>query len=168
MNLLLNHIKHLRFLSVIAIIGKKVKYIPFLPVILDEIIKSFTFLFYPNKFVAMKALITRTIKETNAETIYHRFGGIEFHCDKKEIAHLHSNGLLDINFPKRITTTLIKQKWCSPHHIHPDTGWISFYIKSDKDLNKGIQLIKWSKEIKTGMKMMDCLEKEMNHSKDVI
>jgi hypothetical protein len=74
----------------------------------------------------------------------HRFGGIEFRLNKAEIGHLHNNGLLDIPFPTRIRNQLIKEGKALPHHVLPDSGWISFFIKNKTDIENGIRLLRLS------------------------
>jgi len=113
----------------------------------------------------MKTLINLITKEIHGETGYHRFGGIEFRYKKKEIAHMHSNGLLDIYFPQRISGLLIDQCWCGRHHVYPASGWTSFYLKSDTDLNRCIQLIRWSMQLKTGIKTIVSVEGEIHQLK---
>ncbi len=136
MNLLLQHIKRFRFLSILASAGKKIKYIPFLPIIVDEQVKLYIFLFYPRKFIKMKTLISLIRKEINPDISYHRFGGIEFQYNEKEIAHIHSNGLLDIYFPKKISILLIDKGLCCLHHVFPSSGWTSVYLNQYTDLSK--------------------------------
>jgi len=76
----------------------------------------------------------------------HRFGGIEFSLGKRELGHVHGNKLVDIPFPKEIRNELVESGKVLPHHILPDSGWISFYIKDEKDVNTAIELIKLSYE----------------------
>ena len=73
----------------------------------------------------------------------HRFGGIEFMLGKVEIGHLHSNGLADIPFTRKLRDQLILEKKASPHHILPDTGWISFWVRNDSDADQAIWLFRW-------------------------
>jgi predicted DNA-binding protein (MmcQ/YjbR family) len=35
----------------------------------------------------------------------------------------------------------------SPHHILPETGWVSFYLKEDGDVERALALLKRSYEI---------------------
>ena len=37
----------------------------------------------------------------------HRFGGTEFRLDKREMGHIHSEGLADIPFPMKIRDDLL-------------------------------------------------------------
>jgi hypothetical protein len=136
----------------VARLGKCLRNIPLFPVILDEQIKLFNFLFHPVKFIKMKEFVDRIIKSENLETTYHRYGGIEFHHGKKEIAHIHSNGLLDIPFPRRIRDKLTGAGWCEWHHLNPSYDWISFYFTGKTNTEIPVQLIKWSRQLKMKIK----------------
>jgi hypothetical protein len=77
----------------------------------------------------------------------HRFGGTEYRIGKREIGHVHGNYLVDIPFPKKIRNEIVSEGLAEPHHILPDSGWVSFYIKSDPDVEKAIDLLKRSYEL---------------------
>ena len=74
----------------------------------------------------------------------HRFGGTEFLYGKPEMGHIHNNGLTDIPFPVKIRDELIKEKIVHPHHILPETGWISFYVRKDEDVETAVRLFRLS------------------------
>jgi len=74
----------------------------------------------------------------------HRFGGIEFRFGKRELGHVHGNVLVDIPFPKKIRNELVESGRAAPHHILPESGWISFYIRRDEDVDEAIRLLKLS------------------------
>jgi hypothetical protein len=74
----------------------------------------------------------------------HRFGGTEFQVNGHEIGHLHGDHLADLPFPVRVRRELVADGRASPHHILPDTGWVSFYIRSADDLAGAIALFRLS------------------------
>jgi hypothetical protein len=76
----------------------------------------------------------------------HRFGGIEFIFGKRELGHVHGNTLVDIPFPKAIRNELVEAGKVLPHHILPESGWISFYIRKSEDVAQAIELFKLSYE----------------------
>ena len=77
----------------------------------------------------------------------HRFGGTEFRIGKREIGHIHGDYLVDIPFPKKVRDEIVAAGEASPHHILPETGWISFYLKEDGDVQRAIDLLQRSYEI---------------------
>lgn len=74
----------------------------------------------------------------------HRFGGVEFNLGSTEIGHFHANGMVDIPFNSKLRHQLIAEGKAEPHHLLKDTGWISFYIRRDDDVQAAIDLFKLS------------------------
>jgi len=87
----------------------------------------------------------------------HRFGGTEYKLGKREIGHVHAfvpehltsacrhgNYLVDIPFPMKVRNELIKNGEAEVHHILPESGWVSFYINNENDVEKAIALLKKS------------------------
>lgn len=77
----------------------------------------------------------------------HRFGGLEFTLGKRELGHMHGNRHVDIPFPVKVRETLVKEGKAERHHILPDSGWISFYLKEEADIEKAIDLFKKSYDL---------------------
>ncbi len=77
----------------------------------------------------------------------HRFGGTEFCLGTREIGHIHGDYLADIPFPKKVRDELVESGSAQPHHILPDTGWVSFYLRNDGDVERAIALFRRSYEI---------------------
>jgi hypothetical protein len=74
----------------------------------------------------------------------HRFGGTEYRLGKREIGHVHGDYLVDIPFPKKVRNELVAAGLAEPHHILPDTGWVSFYIKRPEQIESAIALLRRS------------------------
>lgn len=74
----------------------------------------------------------------------HRFGGIEFRLNKKEMGHIHSEGLADIPFPMKIRDELINFGLVKPHHVLPQSGWVSYWFHNSEkeDVATVIELFK--------------------------
>jgi hypothetical protein len=72
----------------------------------------------------------------------HRFGGVEFRLERREIGHLHRGRLLDIPFPRRVRDELLAAGKAEPHHVLPHTGWVSFRIRSEQDEARAIELLR--------------------------
>ncbi len=77
----------------------------------------------------------------------HRFGGTEYRLGKRELGHLHGDHLLDAPFPMKIRNELIAAGRVQPHHVLPESGWVSFYLREDDDIQKAIELLKLSYEL---------------------
>ncbi|MBI3170358.1 MAG: DUF5519 family protein [Chloroflexi bacterium] len=96
---------------------------------------------------ASKRIIETLLSWDGIESHPHRFGGTEFRIGRREIGHLHGDSLVDIPFPKKIRDEIVAAGEASPHHILPDTGWVSFYLKEEEDVEKAIALLRRSYEI---------------------
>ncbi len=59
----------------------------------------------------------------------HRFGGMEFRFGKCELGHLHGDYLADVPFPVRVREELVQEGKALPHHILPQSGWVSYPIR---------------------------------------
>jgi Family of unknown function (DUF5519) len=72
----------------------------------------------------------------------HRFGGVEFQVNHHEIGHLHGSQLADLPFPVRVRNELIAAGRASPHHVLPDSGWVSFSIRGPEDVPAVLELFR--------------------------
>jgi hypothetical protein len=96
---------------------------------------------------ASKQIIDTLLTWEGIEAHPHRFGGTEFRIGKREIGHIHGDSLVDIPFPKKVRDEIVAAGEAQPHHILRETGWVSFYLKEDGDVEKTIILLKRSYEI---------------------
>lgn len=74
----------------------------------------------------------------------HRFGGTEFRLGKVEIGHIHHDGLVDIPFTRSTHAALVAANEAQEHHILPESGWISHYLRQEKDADQAIRLYRLS------------------------
>jgi hypothetical protein len=80
------------------------------------------------------------------ESMPHRFGGLEFRVDRREIGHLHPNGMLDIPFPVRMRRDLVASGRAEAHHMLPNTGWVTYRIRTEHDLPAAAALLRLNYE----------------------
>jgi hypothetical protein len=76
----------------------------------------------------------------------HRFGGVEFRLGKRELGHLHGDRLADLPFPRRVRDELVSAGRARPHHVLPDSGWISRAIGGPDDVDEVVALFRLSYE----------------------
>ncbi len=92
--------------------------------------------------------ITSTVSSWDGITVQpHRFGGVEYVIGKREIGHIHGDHLVDIPFPTKIRDEIVAAGLAQPHHILPDSGWVSFYLRQPEDVQAAIRLLERSYEI---------------------
>jgi hypothetical protein len=74
----------------------------------------------------------------------HRYGGLEFRLGKRELGHIHGEALVDIPFPKAVRNQIVAAGEAEPHHILPNSGWVSVFLKSHDDVERAIALLERS------------------------
>jgi hypothetical protein len=104
-----------------------------------------------------KKRITEAVSSWGGITLTpHRFGGTAFMLGKRELGHIHGDRLVDIPFPKPIRDQLISTGQAEPHHILPDSGWVSFFLRTEADIDHAIQLMRTSCELATTKGKKSC------------
>jgi hypothetical protein len=74
----------------------------------------------------------------------HRYGGLEFRLGKRELGHIHGDALVDIPFPKAVRNEIVAAGEAEPHHILPNSGWVSVFLRANEDVDKAIGLLERS------------------------
>ena len=77
----------------------------------------------------------------------HRFGGTEFRLGTREIGHVHGDHLVDIPFPTRVRREVVAAGHARPHHVLPESGWVSVYLRRPSDVEGAIELLRRSYQI---------------------
>ncbi len=72
----------------------------------------------------------------------HRFGVIEFRINKREMGHIHGYRLADLPFPMIMRNELVNSGRVTTHHVLPQSGWVSYWIKDKEDIPAVIELFK--------------------------
>ena len=72
----------------------------------------------------------------------HRFGGIEFRLNKREMGHIHGELVADILFSMNLRNELVNSGRVKPHHVLPQSGWVSYYINKEDDITAVIELFR--------------------------
>ena len=76
----------------------------------------------------------------------HRFGGVEFRVNGHEIGHLHGNRLADLPFPVRMRKELVAAGKARLPHVLPETGWVSYPIRGEEDVEGALELFRLNYE----------------------
>lgn len=79
-----------------------------------------------------------------AALVPHRFNAVEFQLGGKEFGHYHRFGVLDIPFPRSIRDVLVEDGEASVHRYVPDSGWVTYRVRSDQDVQHAIRLLRLS------------------------
>jgi Family of unknown function (DUF5519) len=85
---------------------------------------------------------------------FHRFGGTEFRINGKEMGHMHGGRFADLPFPMSIRNALVKDRKALPHHVLPNSGWVTFLINEDADITSLINLFRMQYERLSAIRMI--------------
>ncbi len=96
---------------------------------------------------AQKVITEALMSWDGVSTSPHRFGGVEYRLGTRELGHIHGDHLVDIPFPKKVRDEIVNAGLAQRHHVLPETGWISFYLREVGDIEKAIELLHRSYEI---------------------
>jgi hypothetical protein len=82
----------------------------------------------------------------DVEVASHRFGGVEFRLGRRELGHLHGDRIADLPFPRRVRDELVAAGQARPHHVLPESGWVTFSIREPDDVERAIELFRLAYE----------------------
>jgi hypothetical protein len=74
----------------------------------------------------------------------HRFGGQEFLFGEAEVGHVHANGIVDIPFTRPVHDLLLAEGLAEHNRWLPNSGWITFRIRSEQDITHALWLMRLS------------------------
>jgi Family of unknown function (DUF5519) len=84
----------------------------------------------------------------------HRFGGTEFRINGREMGHMHVGRFADLPFPMSVRNELVKNGRVLPHHILPNSGWVTFLINEEADVTSLIGLFRMQYERLSGSRKL--------------
>jgi hypothetical protein len=76
----------------------------------------------------------------------HRFCGTEFRINGREMGHIHGGRFADLPFSMSIRNELVKDGRALPHHVFPNSGWVTFLINEEADTTLLINLFRMQYE----------------------
>jgi hypothetical protein len=86
--------------------------------------------------------VRRAVERWDGVTTHdHRFGGVEFRLGRRELGHLHRS-FADLPFPRRIRDDLVRAGRAQPHHILPESGWVTVPMRTDSEVQNVIALLR--------------------------
>ncbi len=71
----------------------------------------------------------------------HRHGGVEFRVGRREIGHPHPR-FADLPFTRPVRDELVAAGQARPHHVAPDSGWVTVPMRSDVEAAHVIALLR--------------------------
>jgi len=80
------------------------------------------------------------------EAVRHRFGGVEYRYGRKEMGHVHGDRLADLPLPRKLHDDVIASGRAEPHHVLPESGWVSCRMSGPEDAAGVIELFRMQYE----------------------
>jgi hypothetical protein len=94
-----------------------------------------------NPTEANEAVIREVSSWEGVSVHEHRFGGVEFRFGRRELGHLHPR-FADLPFPRRVRDALIAAGRARPHHVLPDSGWVTVPMRTSVEVGSVIELFR--------------------------
>jgi len=76
----------------------------------------------------------------------HRFGGVEYRYGRRELGHVHGDRFADLPFPRRVRDELVAEGRARPHHVLPESGWVTASLETDHDVKNVVDLFRLAYE----------------------
>jgi|SRR5262245_23411848 len=73
------------------------------------------------------------------------FGEIEFRLGRRQLGHVHGS-IADLPLPRRIRDELIAARRARPHHVLPDSGWVTAPMRTTIEVAGVIELFRQNYE----------------------
>jgi len=124
--------------------GRPLAGIPCFPQAFDALLLAWTCVAQPSRLRAMEALEAGALRLPGVVLRAHRFGGVEFVCGHggRELGHLHGHGLLDVRMGRVQGRALVVAGRVRPHHVLPNSGWVSFPLEGFADVPFALELLR--------------------------
>jgi len=95
----------------------------------------------------------------------HRFGGREFLFGDAEVGHVHTNGIVDIPFTRPVHDLLLAKGLAEQHRWVPNSGWVTFRIRSEQDITHALWLMRLS-YLRYALKTSTDPQKQFEHESE--
>lgn len=95
------------------------------------------------------------------ETQRHRFGGTEWVLGRRELGHVHGDALVDIPFTRAVREEVVSAGQAEPHHILPESGWVSVWLRNPESVATAQALLDRSYQIALAQKARAQKQREL-------
>jgi hypothetical protein len=71
-----------------------------------------------------------------------RFGSVTYYLANREVGHVHGNSHADLPLPKPLRNELVASGTAKPHHILPQSGWVTVPLQEADGVAKALHVFK--------------------------
>jgi hypothetical protein len=111
------------------------------PQLFDALLLAWTAVRHRERLKAMEAIEAAALEIPGVRLAVHRFGGVGFSLARRELGHLHGNGLLDLHTGRELARELVAARRAEGHHFFGESAWVSYWVRSAADVPKAAALI---------------------------
>ena len=105
-----------------------------LPQAFDLLLRLYSFLCAPEVYRATAALAREVAAWEGVRLSSHRFGGKQFDLGRRELGHVHGNGVVDVLLDRSRQRQVVAEGRAVAHHTFPDSGWVSIQLADRADV----------------------------------
>jgi len=116
--------------------------VPLAPQLFDALLLAWTALRHRERIEAMEAIEAAALEIPGIRLTVHRLGGVGFSLGRRELGHLHGNGLLDLHTGRKLAGELVAARRAEPHHFFGESAWVSYWVRSAADVNEAAALLR--------------------------
>ena len=138
---------------IFAFVVRKLRWlarVPLVPQVFDTMLLMATLLRDRRALSVRESLEREAGRLLGAALSVHRFGGLGFKSGRHELAHLHGNGLFDAFVGAKARALIVSSGMALPHHVFPKSGWVSFWMKTEKDVETALELMRVAQRYRGG------------------
>ena len=99
---------------------------------------------------AREAVIRQILSWKGVSVYEHRFGGVAFRLDRRELGHLHSS-FADLPLPRHVRDEMVASGRTKPHHVVPNSGWVTVPMRTASEAENVIGLFRLNYERATNV-----------------
>ncbi|HEY1239954.1 MAG TPA: luciferase family protein [Bryobacteraceae bacterium] len=100
----------------------------------------------PDQEISPLETVRRQVSSWKGISLHqHRFGGVEFRLGRRELGHLHAK-FADLPFPRAIRDEMVASGRAKPHHVLPDSGWVTVLMRTASEAENVIGLFRLNYE----------------------
>jgi Family of unknown function (DUF5519) len=102
--------------------------------------------------IDLGALVAGIVRQWDGVAVQpSRVGSLALRVGHREIGHLHVGGVADLLLPVRLRRDLVAAGRAEAHRTQPNTGWISFRMRSEHDVPAAVELFRLNYERLRGL-----------------
>lgn len=93
-------------------------------------------------------------------TLPGRFGSVTYELAGREVGHVHGNSHADLPLPKPIRNELVESGKALPHHVLPQSGWVTVPLSGEGAVENALGIFKRNYDLIAAKKKLSWPEEQ--------